>query len=87
MPVTLLLAGPERLYPTASFWYMLLALQTLAAAAFYLRTQYHAATPRLLADGAAAVHGDCRRWRVEYRGAELGIARAADAAGADGRCR
>ncbi len=26
----------------ASFWYVLLALQTLAAAAFYLRTQYHA---------------------------------------------
>jgi signal transduction histidine kinase len=41
MPATLLLAGPERLYATASFWYMLLPLQTLAAAAFYLRTQYH----------------------------------------------
>ncbi len=40
MPATLLLAGPERLYPMASFWYVLLALQTLAAAAFYLRTQY-----------------------------------------------
>jgi signal transduction histidine kinase len=42
VPATLLLAGPERLYPMASFWYTLLALQTLAAAAFYLRTQYHA---------------------------------------------
>jgi two-component system, NarL family, sensor histidine kinase UhpB len=42
MPATLLLAGPERLYPLASFWYLLLALQTLAAAAFYLRTQYRA---------------------------------------------
>ena len=42
MPATLLLAGPERLYPMASFWYVLLALQALAAAAFYLRTQYHA---------------------------------------------
>ena len=41
MPVTLLLAGPERLYPMASFWYVLLPLQTLAAAGFYLRTQYH----------------------------------------------
>jgi signal transduction histidine kinase len=41
MPATLLLAGPERLYPMASFWYVLLALQALAAAAFYLRTQYH----------------------------------------------
>jgi len=42
MPASLWLAGPERLYPMASFWYVLLALQTLAAAAFYLRTQYHA---------------------------------------------
>jgi two-component system, NarL family, sensor histidine kinase UhpB len=42
MPATLLLAGPERLYPTASFWYVLLALQVLAAAAFYLRTQFRA---------------------------------------------
>jgi signal transduction histidine kinase len=42
MPATLLLAGPERLYPMASFWYVLLPLQTLAAAGFYLRTQYHA---------------------------------------------
>jgi len=40
VPASLLLAGPERLYPMASFWYVLLALQTLAAAAFYLRTQY-----------------------------------------------
>ena len=42
MPASLWLAGPERLYPMASFWYVLLALQTLAAAAFYLRTQFHA---------------------------------------------
>ena len=42
MPASLWLAGPERLYPMASFWYVLLALQTLAAAAFYLRTQHHA---------------------------------------------
>ena len=40
MPLSLVLAGPERLYPMASFWYVLLALQTLAAAGFYLRTQY-----------------------------------------------
>lgn len=42
MPASLWLAGPARLYPMASFWYVLLALQTLTAAGFYLRTQYHA---------------------------------------------
>jgi two-component system sensor histidine kinase UhpB len=42
MPASLVLVGPQRLYPVASFWYVLLALQTLAAAAFYLRTQYRA---------------------------------------------
>ncbi len=40
MPASLWLAGPQRLYPMASFWYVLLALQTLTAAVFYLRTQY-----------------------------------------------
>ena len=40
MPLSLVAAGPERLYPMASFWYVLLALQTVAAAAFYLRRQY-----------------------------------------------
>jgi len=44
MPATLVLAGPERLYPVASFWYALLALQTLAAAVYYLRTQYRGRT-------------------------------------------
>ena len=42
MPVSLVLAGPEQLNSMASFWFALLALQTLAAAAFYLRTQFHA---------------------------------------------
>jgi len=42
MPASLLLAGPMHLYAMASFWYVLLALQTLAAAVFYLRTQYRA---------------------------------------------
>jgi signal transduction histidine kinase len=41
MPLSLLLVGPNRLYPVASFWYGLLALQTMAAAVYYLRTQYH----------------------------------------------
>ncbi len=40
MPLSLVLAGPQHLYPMASFWYVLLALQTLVAAGFYLRTQY-----------------------------------------------
>ncbi len=42
MPASLLLAGPEQLNSMASFWYVLLALQTLGAAAYYLRTQFHA---------------------------------------------
>jgi len=40
MPLTLWLAGPEQLNPMARFWYTLLALQMLAAAAFYLRSQW-----------------------------------------------
>jgi len=38
MPATLLLAGPGRLHAVAGAWHLLLALQVLAAAAFYLRT-------------------------------------------------
>ncbi len=72
MPATLLLAGAERLYPMASFWYVLLALQTLAAAAFYLRTQYHARrrsfwpTALLLCLAAVAL-------AVEYAAQKFGI--------------
>ena len=40
MPLSLVIAGPQRLYATASVWYVLLALQVLAAAAFYLRMQH-----------------------------------------------
>jgi two-component system, NarL family, sensor histidine kinase UhpB len=36
VPASLLLAGPLRVYPTISAWYALLALQVLAATAFYL---------------------------------------------------
>jgi two-component system sensor histidine kinase UhpB len=42
MPASLLLAGPERLHSMAGFWSVPLALQTLAAAGFYLRRQYRA---------------------------------------------
>ena len=40
MPLSLVLAGPQRLYPMASFWYALLALQVMAAAVFYLNRQW-----------------------------------------------
>ncbi|HOW47930.1 MAG TPA: ATP-binding protein [Rubrivivax sp.] len=40
MPLSLMLAGPQRLYAAASAWYLLLALQVVAAAVFYLRRQY-----------------------------------------------
>jgi signal transduction histidine kinase len=42
MPLSLVIAGPERLYPMASFWYVLLALQVVAAAVFYLRRVWRA---------------------------------------------
>jgi signal transduction histidine kinase len=42
MPLTLVLAGPSRLHDTASAWYVVLALEAIAAAAFYLRTQWRA---------------------------------------------
>ena len=56
MPASLLLAGPQHLYAMASAWYVLLALQTLAAAVFYLRAQHQRTQSLVLADGAAAVH-------------------------------
>jgi signal transduction histidine kinase len=40
MPLTLVVAGPARLYPMASFWYVLLGMQVLGAAVFHLRTQW-----------------------------------------------
>jgi len=42
VPLTLLLAGPERLYPLAMAWTGVLALQVAAAAAFYLHRQWPA---------------------------------------------
>ncbi len=42
MPLSLALAGPARLHATASVWYVLLSLQAAAAAAYYLRRQWHA---------------------------------------------
>ncbi|MEN9629300.1 MAG: hypothetical protein RJA10_2527 [Pseudomonadota bacterium] len=40
MPLTLMLAGPARLYPLARGWAALLALQVAVAAVFYLRRQW-----------------------------------------------
>ena len=40
MPVTLMLAGPDQLYPLARGWAALLALQVAAAAVFYLQRQW-----------------------------------------------
>jgi len=71
MPASLMLAGAQHLYAMASSWYVLLALQTLAAAAFYLQAQYKAgsrawwpmalllciATVALAAEYAAQVFG------------------------------
>ena len=59
MPASLWLAGPERLYAMASFWYLLLALQVLAAAFFYLHAQWRARSaafwPMTLVLGVAIV--------------------------------
>ncbi len=41
VPLSLLLAGPGRLYPVASFWYVLLAAQALWAACMYLGARWH----------------------------------------------
>lgn len=40
VPASLLVAGPLRVHMIASSWYLLLALQVLAALAFYLRTTW-----------------------------------------------
>ena len=41
MPASLIVAGVERLHPVASFWYVVFAVEVLAAAVFYLRRQWH----------------------------------------------
>ncbi len=40
VPLSLVLAGPSRLYPVAMVWYAIFALQVIAAAALYLRLQW-----------------------------------------------
>jgi signal transduction histidine kinase len=42
MPLTLVLAGPGRLHAVVSIWYFVFAIEVIAAAAFYLRTQWRA---------------------------------------------
>ena len=41
LAVTLMLAGPGRLYGVASVWYLVLALEVCVAAAWYLHHQWH----------------------------------------------
>jgi signal transduction histidine kinase len=42
MPLSLMLAGPGRLHALATLWYGVLTLEVIAAAAWYLRTQWRA---------------------------------------------
>jgi len=49
LPLSLVLAGPTRLHLLASFWYALLALQVLAAAAWHLRREWHRRSVWLMA--------------------------------------
>jgi len=42
MPLTLVLAGPGRLHAVASVWHVVFAAEVVAAASFYLRTQWRA---------------------------------------------
>ncbi len=41
MPLSLIVAGPSRIQGMTQFWYTLLALEVMAAAAIYLATQWH----------------------------------------------
>ena len=41
LAVSLVLAGPQRLHAVASLWYLVLALEVLAAAAWHLHTMHH----------------------------------------------
>ncbi len=58
LALTLLAAGPERLYPVANAWYVLLSLEVLVAAGWHLKRQWHAGSvwpmAGLLAAAAAA---------------------------------
>jgi signal transduction histidine kinase len=45
MPLALVAAGPEHLYAVASAWYLLFGVEVLAAAAYYLRSQWRLRRP------------------------------------------
>ena len=72
LPASLLLAGPQRLYAMASFWYVLLALQALAAALFYLRRQYRDRSQAFW-PMAALLCVATLALALEYAGQRLGI--------------
>jgi signal transduction histidine kinase len=61
LPVTLVGAGPQHLYAAAGVWYLVLALQVLAAAALHLRRVWPSGSsarwPMALLLGAVAVAG------------------------------
>jgi hypothetical protein len=81
LTVTLLLAGPGRLNVAASVWYMLLGLEVVAAALWYLHNRRGTRSVWLMA--SAAGRGlDCRLHRVH--GAVERVATAGGACGATG---
>ena len=49
LPLSLMLAGPSRLFVVANFWYAVLALQVLAAALWHLRREWHRRSVWLMA--------------------------------------
>jgi signal transduction histidine kinase len=71
IPLVLLAGGRSRLADLATFWYVVLALQVLAAAAFYLRRRWPSTSGRLLAALLAtltlALGAEAQaQWRPEF---------------------
>jgi signal transduction histidine kinase len=59
LALSLMLAGPSRLYPSASIWYVVLALEVVAAAIWHVHHQWHSRAVWLMASllAAASVAG------------------------------
>jgi two-component system sensor histidine kinase UhpB len=71
IPMSLLLAGPERLGLLANVWYVVLALEVLVAAAWNLRQRWAFRSGRLLAAALGAValalgYDALAQWREAY---------------------
>ncbi len=71
LPLALVLAGPERLYPMANFWYVVLACRRWLRQAVASAHPVPRAARLLVADGAAAVHRHAGLLAVEYVVAEV----------------